>query len=92
MVKEKRHPGTPIKVCDTAARTGPVPFSTPFSAEIINVPHYGEVKMPTVDHYDGMVDLEEYLGVCKAQMYVQDVDDAAYCRFFPASLKAVPQS
>jgi len=33
--------------------------------------------MPTVDLYDGTTDPEEHLGVNKAQMYVQDVDDAA---------------
>jgi len=48
--------------------------------------------MPTVDLYDGTTDPEEHLGVYKAQMYVQGVDDAAYCRYFPATLKGVAQS
>lgn len=78
MVEVERRPGTPIKVCGTAARTGPVPFSTPFSTKIVNAPHYEKVKMPTVDHYDRTTDPEEHLGVYKAQMYVQDVDDAPY--------------
>jgi len=39
-----------------------------------------------LDLYDGTTDPEEHLGVYKAQMYVQDIDDAAYCRFFPATL------
>jgi len=45
--------------------------------------------MPTLDLYDGTTDLLELLGVYKAQMYVQDVDDASYCRYFPATLKGV---
>ena len=32
---------------------------------------------------------KEHLGVYKAQMYIQDVDDTAYCRYFPATLKGV---
>ena len=43
--------------------------------------------MPTVDLYDRTTDAEEHQGVYKAQMYVQDVDDAFYCRYFPATLK-----
>ena len=69
-----------------------VPFSTPFSTKIVKAPHYEKVKMPNVDLYDGTTDLEEHLGVYRAQMYVQDVDDAAYCRFFPATLKEVAQA
>jgi len=75
----ERRPETPIKVSGTAVRTGPVLFCTPFSAEIVNVLHYGKVKMPTVDLYDGTTDPEEHLGVHKAQIYIQDVDNAAYC-------------
>jgi len=48
--------------------------------------------MPILDLYDGTTDPEEHLGVYKAQMYVQDVDDSAYCRYFPATLKGVAQS
>jgi len=48
--------------------------------------------MPTLDLYDGTTDPEEHLGIYKAQMYVQDVDDASYCRYFPALLKGVLQS
>jgi len=48
--------------------------------------------MPTLDFYDRTTDPEEHLGVDKAQMYVQVVDDAAYCRYFPATLKGVAQS
>jgi len=92
VVKVERHPESPIKVSGTAARSIAPPFSTLFSAEIINTPRYGKVKMPTLDLYDGMVDPEEHLGVYKAQMCMQDVDDAAYCCCFPATLKEVVQS
>jgi len=48
--------------------------------------------MPALDLYDGTANRKEHLGVYKAQTYVQDVDDAAYCRYFPATLKGVVQS
>jgi len=78
-VEVERRPETPIKVSGTAARTGPVPFSIPFSVEILNASCYNKVKTPTVDVYKGTTDPEEHLMVYKAQIYVQDVDDAAYC-------------
>ena len=87
----ERHPNTPSKVSDTAAWTGPVPFSTPFSAEIANAPHYGKVKMPIMYLYDGATDSKGHLGVYKVPMSVQDIDDAAYYRFFPATPKGVAQ-
>jgi len=59
------------------------------TVEIINAPRYGKIKMPTVDLYDGTTDLEEHLAVYKAQMHVQDIDDTAYCRYFPTTLKGV---
>ena len=45
-----------------------------------------------MDLYDGTTDPEETLRVYKVQMYIQDVADAAYCRYFPATLKGVAQS
>jgi len=48
--------------------------------------------MPTLGLYDGTTNPEVHLGVYKAQMYVQDVDNATYCRYFPAILKEVAQS
>jgi len=47
MVEVDRRPETPIKVSSTITQMGPVPFSTPFSAEFINALHYRKVKMPT---------------------------------------------
>lgn len=66
VVEVERLPETPIKVSGTAAWAGPVPCSTPFSAEIVNTPRCGKVKMPTMDLYDGTTYLEEHLGVYKA--------------------------
>ena len=39
------------------------------------------MKIRTVDLYGVTTDPEEHLGVYKVQMYVQDVDDTAHCRF-----------
>lgn len=47
------------------------------------------MKMPIMDLYDGTTNPDEHLGVYEAQMYVEDVDDAAYCRYFPTTLKGV---
>jgi len=58
----------------TVAWMGLIPFSTPFSAKIINAPHYGMVKKPTVDLYAETTIPEEHVGVYKAQMYVQDME------------------
>ena len=69
----------------TAAQTGLVPFYTSFSIKIINASNYGKVKMSNMDP-------EEHLGVYKAHMYVQDVDNTAYCCYFLATLKGVGQS
>jgi len=70
VVEVKRHLDTFIKVSGTVARPTVLPFSTPFSAKIINAPCYRKVKMPTVDLYDGTRDPKEHLGAYKAQMYV----------------------
>ena len=82
VVEAEHHPETPIKVSGTTARPTAPPFSTSFSAKIINAPRYGKVKMPMVDLYDRTTDPEEHLGVYKAQMYVQDVDDNAIAAIF----------
>ena len=71
---------------------GPVPFYTPFNAKIVDAPCYRKVKVPTIDLYTRTTDPKEHLGVYKAQMYVQNVDDLAYCRYLPSTLKWVAQS
>jgi len=67
-------------------------FSTPFSVEIINALRFMKVKMYTVGLYDGTTDAVKHLGVYKAQIYVQDVDNTACCRYFLATLKGLAQS
>ena len=48
--------------------------------------------MPIMDLYDGTTNPEEHLRVYKVLMYVQNVNDVTYCRFFPATLKEVAHS
>jgi len=43
--------------------------------------------MPNLELCDGTKDLEEHLRAYKAQMYIQDMDNAAYYRYFSATLK-----
>ena len=92
MVEVGRKLETPLKVSGMAARTGSVPFSTPFSVEVINAPTFGKVKMPNLELYNGTMDPDEHLGVYKTQIYIQDVDDIAHCQYFSATLKGVAQS
>jgi len=66
---------------------GLVPFSMPFRGVVIDAPKLRKVNMPTFKLYDGTSDLDEHLRVYKAQMYVKDVGDVAYCRYFPTTLK-----
>jgi len=47
--------------------------------------------MSSVDLFDGTTDPNDHLDVYKAQMHVQDVDDATCCRYFPATLKGIAQ-
>ena len=79
-----------------ASQEGTVPFSIPFRAKIMNALCYGKVKMPTMDLYDETMDLydetiapKEHQGVYKAQIYVQNIDDVAYCRYFLTTLKTI---
>lgn len=55
----------------------------------MNAPMPHKAKMPNLDLYDETIDPKEHLGVYKAQMYVKDVDNMAYCRYFSATLKGV---
>ena len=57
----------------------------------MNAPMPRKVKMLNLELYGGTTDLEEHLGVYKVQMYVQDVDNAAYYRCFPTTLKGMAQ-
>jgi len=66
-------------------------YVTPFSREILEAPQLSKVKVSSVDLFDGTTDPDDHLAVYKAQMYVQDVDDATCCRYFPATLKGIAQ-
>jgi len=63
------------------------PFLMPFDEQIVNGHRPQEVKMPNLELCDGTKDLEEHLRAYKAQMYIQDMDNAAYYRYFSATLK-----
>jgi len=45
--------------------------------------------MPSIELFDGNTDSDDPLDVYKAQIYVQDVDDATCCRYFPSTLKRI---
>jgi len=60
VVEVECHPDTPLKVSGTTARPTVLPFSAPFSVEIINAQRYEKVKMPTIDLHDRTADPEEH--------------------------------
>ena len=86
MVKVERRL-IPVKLSWTGTQLGSVPFNMPFNAEVINTPRLEKVKMPNLELYDGTADPEEHLVLYKAHTYVQDMDDAAYYRYFHTTLK-----
>jgi len=57
-------------------------FSTPYSRENLEAPRLSKVKMPSIELFDRTTDSDDHLDVYKAQMYVQDMDDATCCRHF----------
>jgi len=57
----------------------------------MNAPRPQKVKLSNLGLYNGTTDPEEHLGVYKVQMYVQDMDDATYYRYFLATVKGVAQ-
>jgi len=48
-----------------------------------------KVRMPTIDPFDGTTNLDDHLDVYNTHMYVQDVNDATCCCYFPATLKGI---
>ena len=50
-----------------------------------------KVKMPTIDPFDEATDPDDYLDVYKAQMCMQDIDDATYYHCFLTTLKWIAQ-
>jgi len=53
----------------------------------MEVPHPKKGKMLTIDRFDCTTNPSNHLDVYKGLMYVQDVDDIAFCRYFPATFK-----
>ena len=82
---------TVLKIGNSSEKGSLPTFSTPFSREILEAPRPHKVKMPSIELFDGTIDANDHLDVYKAQMYVQDVDDATCCRYFPATLKGIAQ-
>ena len=82
---------TTLKVGNSIERGSCPTFVTPFSREILEAPCLSKVKMPSVDLFDETTDPDDHVDVYKAQMYVQDVDDATCCRYVPATLKGIAQ-
>ncbi|XP_057250713.1 uncharacterized protein LOC130591415 [Beta vulgaris subsp. vulgaris] len=54
-------------------------------------PPVPKIKLPTIEPFDGTIDPDDHLSAYKHQMYVQGVDDATWCKNFPATLKGVAQ-
>ena len=63
--------------------------NSPFTQEFDeSMPPKG-FKLPTMDSYDGMVDLIDHLEMFRTSISIQGVDDAIMCKAFPATLKKV---
>jgi len=80
---------TVLRIGNSSERGSLPTFYTPFSRETLEASHLNEVKMPSIELFDGTTDPDDHLQVYKAQMYIQNVDDATYCRYFPATLKGI---
>ncbi|XP_010667204.1 uncharacterized protein LOC104884279 [Beta vulgaris subsp. vulgaris] len=48
-----------------------------------------KVKVPSIDHYDGTTNPIDHLAAFKAHMSVQTSSEAAWCKFFPTTLKGL---
>lgn len=57
----------------------------------MEAPPFPKVKLPTIEPFDGTIDLDDHLSAYKHQMYVQAVDDATWCKNFLATLKGMAQ-
>ena len=84
------HP-TALKVGNCIKRGSCPTFVTPFSREILEAPRLSKIKILSVNLFNGTTDPDDHVDVYKAQMYVQDVDDATCCRYFLATLKGIAQ-
>ncbi|XP_010684471.3 uncharacterized protein LOC104899028 [Beta vulgaris subsp. vulgaris] len=68
---------------------GNLGFTTPFHENIMRACTPRKVKVPPIDHYDGTTDPIDHLAAFKAQMSVQTSSEAAWCKFFPTTLKGL---
>ncbi|XP_010681931.1 uncharacterized protein LOC104896836 [Beta vulgaris subsp. vulgaris] len=68
---------------------GNLGFSTPFDENIMRALTPRKVKVPPIDHYDGTTDPIDHLAAFKAQMSVLTSSEAAWCKFFPTTLKGL---
>lgn len=57
----------------------------------MEAPPFLKVKLPMIEPFDGNTDPDDHLSAYKHQMYVQTIDDATWCRNFPATSKGVDQ-
>ncbi|XP_010689511.2 uncharacterized protein LOC104903211 [Beta vulgaris subsp. vulgaris] len=64
-------------------------FTTPFEENIMKAFTPRKVKVPPIDHYDGTTDPIDHLAAFKVQMSVQTSSEAAWCKFFPTTLKGL---
>jgi len=75
-----------------SSKMGSLPtFTTQFSRKILEALRLNKVKMPPVELFDRTTNPNDHLDVHKAQMYVQDMDDATCCRYFQATLRDIAQ-
>ncbi|XP_021739691.1 uncharacterized protein LOC110706082 [Chenopodium quinoa] len=64
---------------------------TAFSKEILQAAQPAKVKNVLIGAYDGTANPEDHLMAFTNLMYFQGLDDATWCRCFPATLKGVAQ-
>ena len=57
----------------------------------MEIPHRRNVRMPTIDSFDGTTNSNDHIDIYKAHIYIQNVDDASFYRYFPATLKGITQ-
>ena len=62
-------------------------IDSPFTASINGHPLPLKFKMPSLDSYDGMRDLFDYIATFKTTMHLQGVLDEIMRRAFPTTLK-----
>ena len=52
----------------------------------MEAPPFSKVKLPTIKPFDGTIDPDDHMSAYKCQMSIQTVDDATWCKNFPATL------